>query len=130
MGNWARAVLALRSIGSHDVFELRAGKRGGWQDEDGQRSYVRHLAHSTKGICWREADESELPKNGRPKDYSMTELLSLLPPEGLTSSEWRDKAEQEYGIKERHFFRLTKTLRDEGKALRSKVSNRWQPITK
>ena len=37
--NWARAVLALRSLGSHSVFELRAGKRGarlGWM----ARSYL------------------------------------------------------------------------------------------
>jgi len=131
--NWARAVLALRSIGSHDVFELRAGKRGarlGWQDADGQRSYVRLLAHSTKGICWRDAASSELPKNGRPKDYDGAELLGLLPPEGLTSTEWRDEAAKEYGIKERHFYRLTKTLQDQGKVLRSKINKRWQPILK
>src|SRR5206468_2700274 len=39
--NWARAVLGLRSLGSHDVFELRAGKRGGrlgWKEEDGETS--------------------------------------------------------------------------------------------
>ena len=132
-GNWARAVLTLRSIGSHDVFELRAGKRGarlGWQDIDGQRSYVRHLAHSAKGICWRDADSNELPKNGRPKDYDGAALLALLPPEGWTSTEWKEEARKEYGIADRSFFRLTKTLLDQGKVLRSKISKRWQPITK
>jgi hypothetical protein len=131
--NWARAVLALRSIGSHDVFELRAGKRGarlGWQDADGQRSYVRHLAHSTKGICWRDAASSEVPKTGRSKDYDAGELLTLLPPEGLTSSEWRDEAAKEYGIKERSFYGLIKTLQTQEKVLRSKVNKRWQPILK
>ena len=131
--NWARAVLALRSIGSHDVFELRAGKRGarlGWQDADGQRSYVRHLAHSSRGICWRTADLAEMPKTGRPKEYSEDEVLDLLPPEGMTCTEWQVEAGKECGIKERKFFDLRKSLQDQHKIIRSKITKRWQPIKK
>lgn len=66
--NWARAVLALRSLGSHSVFELRAGKRGerlGWKDEDGEaKAYSKLIAHAKEPgvICWREADEKEMPE--------------------------------------------------------------------
>jgi hypothetical protein len=56
--NWARAVLAIRSIGSEDIFELRAAKRGkrleSWSDS------FKHIAHSDTGICWREAEEHEV----------------------------------------------------------------------
>jgi hypothetical protein len=72
-GNWARAVIALRSLGSHSVFELRAGKRGGrlgWMEPDGEtKSYAKVIAHANEPgmICWREADESEVPQTGRAK---------------------------------------------------------------
>ena len=65
--NWARAVLALRSVGSHSVYELHAGKRGrrlGWKEADGvTTTYAKHIAHAKDPgmICWREADESEVP---------------------------------------------------------------------
>ena len=65
--NWARAVLALRSLGSHSVFELRAGKRGGrlgWMEADGEtKAFAKNIAHANEPgvICWRIADESEVP---------------------------------------------------------------------
>ena len=66
--NWARAVLAIRSLGSNAVFELRAGKRGGrlgWKEADGQtKAFYKAIAHATEPgvICWREVAESEMPK--------------------------------------------------------------------
>ena len=61
--NAARAVLAMRSIGSHDKFQLMAGKRGGrlgWTDALGDRIYWKLIGHSPRGICWRELDAGEL----------------------------------------------------------------------
>ena len=61
--NWPRAVLGLRSIGGHDIFELHAGKRGSrlkWEDEEGQRSYIKVIGHSTSRQFWREVPQSEL----------------------------------------------------------------------
>ena len=62
--NWPRAVLALRAIGSHAIFELRAGKRGSrlrWTDENGERLYNRILAHAkADGFHWRESSLAEL----------------------------------------------------------------------
>jgi hypothetical protein len=131
--NWARAVLALRSIGSHDVFELRAGKRGarlGWQDEDGQRSYIRNLAHATKGICWREAAPDEIPQTGRPKKQNAGEMFALLPEGGLTPADWQKLARAECGISEATFHRERRALEKAGRVIRSKVSGMWQPVLK
>jgi len=63
--NWARAVIAIRSIGSDQVFELRLAKRGrraGWKDAFGNPTNSRHIAyHREPGvICWREATAEEV----------------------------------------------------------------------
>jgi len=62
--NWPRAVLALRSIGSQKIFELRAGKRGarlGWVDEYGERLFSRIVAHAkADGFHWRDSTLEEL----------------------------------------------------------------------
>lgn len=66
--NWSRAVLALRSLGSHSVFELCTGKRGGrlgWKESDGEtKAFAKIIAHAKEPgvICWREADDSERPQ--------------------------------------------------------------------
>jgi len=63
--NPARAALALRSIGSDTVFELRAVKRGRrlrWVDEDGLSTNVQYIAHHLDAgvICWRKATAAEV----------------------------------------------------------------------
>ncbi|MBC8095865.1 MAG: hypothetical protein H7Y43_08630, partial [Akkermansiaceae bacterium] len=71
--NWARGVLALRSLGSHSVFELRAAKRGGrlgWKEPDGEtKAFAKVIAHAAEPgvICWREADASEVPMPAKGK---------------------------------------------------------------
>jgi hypothetical protein len=133
--NWARAVLALRSIGSHSVFELRAGKRGGrlgWKDEDGQSTFARYIGHSNEPgyIYWREVNPDEIEqKGGRPSEYHEAELLELLPDAGLTSKEWAAIVKDECGISERQFFNLTKALKKSGRILKSKATARWQLVT-
>lgn len=71
LANWARAVVAIRSIGSHDVFELRLGKRGArlrWRTADGSPTYTKAIAHATDGaIHWKEVGASELPQPVAPK---------------------------------------------------------------
>ena len=88
--NWPRAVLALRTTGSHDIFELQAGKRGGrlkWEDADGQRSYIKVIGHSASRQYWREVSQSEIAaaqekpteaRFGRHKP-TMEEFLKLFP---------------------------------------------------
>ncbi len=61
--NWARAALAVRSLGSYDYFELRAAKRGKrlrWTEDDFETpAYSKIIAHSSVGICWREVSQEE-----------------------------------------------------------------------
>ena len=62
--NMARGVMGIRSIGSHEVFELVLGKRGGrvgWKDGKGVKIYSKKIAHSKEHgvICWRELSDEE-----------------------------------------------------------------------
>ena len=82
--NWARCVLAIRSIGQHAVFELRAGKRGsriGWKDADGQPVYSRFIAHSKEPglIYWRDAEPDEAQSADSPRVKTPEDLLALVP---------------------------------------------------
>jgi len=133
--NWSRAVLALRSLGSHDVYELIAAKRGarlGWLNDDGSRSFARTIAHWREPgvICWRDAEPNEAGKTGRPKSNDADELLALLPRAGLSTSEWKAKAASEDGISKSTFYRLKKELEKAKRIHKSSTSDHWQPITK
>jgi RecA-family ATPase len=91
--NWARAVMAIRTLGSHSMFELCLGKRGGrvgWRTEkDGKALYTRTIAHSNvpDTICWREPSKEEafaeigdrqVKGAGRqPKDWGMAERQAV-----------------------------------------------------
>ena len=92
--NWARAVIALRSLGSHSVFELRAAKRGarlGWKESDGEtKAFAKNVAHANEPgvICWREADESEVPQSSKPKQIPTKEdILPHVPMDKPISKE-------------------------------------------
>jgi hypothetical protein len=87
--NPSRAALAIRSIGSDSVFELRAPKRGknlGWEDWDGEPTVRRYIAHfKVKGvICWREAEREEVEelmaedKPGRRRKLNPVEVLHCI----------------------------------------------------
>ena len=98
--NWARAVLVMRSVGSHSVFELRAGKRGprlNWREDDGEtRRYAQFIAHADKPgvICWREADPVEVPadEESRP-ERTKDDLLPHVPVDKpITKEALRSKA--------------------------------------
>jgi hypothetical protein len=130
--NWPRAILALRSVGSHDVFELLAPKRGGrigWKDADGNPAYQKFLAHSKEAgvICWTEATPEEVPVKGRPRSYDVAEMLALLPPEGLPAGEWQKLSKSDWGISEASFHRERRALEKAGRVIRSKLSGKWQP---
>ena len=63
--NWARAVIAIRSIGSDSVFELllaKRGRRARWVDDMGRPTNARYIAyHRQPGvICWRDAEQDEV----------------------------------------------------------------------
>jgi hypothetical protein len=97
--NHARAVLALRSVGSHEVFELQAAKRGvrlRWKEQDGVTpSYTKLIAHSKQPgvICWGAADEEDLPPPATKRQPTMEDLLAHVPHEGKIPKEiLRNKA--------------------------------------
>jgi hypothetical protein len=62
--NWARGVIAIRSTGTHDVYDLCLGKRGrriGWRDADGNPVFSRRIAHAKDGgIYWRLPSDAEV----------------------------------------------------------------------
>lgn len=133
--NWARAILALRGLGSHEVFELCAAKRGsrlGWSEADGSTRYAKLIAHAKERgvICWREVDPDEIQTGGRPKSFDAEEILELLPPEGLTPGEWQEAARKECGVKESTFHRHRRKLKEQDRVLKSKASGKWQPVMK
>lgn len=135
--NWARAVLTIRSVGSHDVFELHAAKRGaalGWRDTEsgGGLGYIKHvrLQRHNGAVHWVEADPNEIPRLGRRKKGSEADLLALLPPGGLKTLEWRTLAEAERGVRKTLFHEMLKTLETEGAIIKSPVTDKWQPILK
>jgi predicted transcriptional regulator len=88
--NPARAALALRSIGSDTVFELRAPKRGkrlGWKDDNDQSTVTQLIAHHREQgvICWRVAEASEVEEiasedkdAGRRRSCDLTEILHCI----------------------------------------------------
>ncbi len=83
---WARGVIALRSVGSHSVFELRAAKRGArlrWKESDGvTASFAKLIAHSREPgvICWREAQADEIPADAKRKNvFTKEDLLPHVP---------------------------------------------------
>lgn len=84
--NPARAALALRSIGSDTIFELRAPKRGKrlrWVNDEGNPTVAQYIAHhrDVGVICWHPATAEEVeelkaePKRGRPRSCSPLEVL-------------------------------------------------------
>jgi hypothetical protein len=87
--NWARAVLVIRSIGSEEIFELRAAKRGRrlqWTDKAGNFTSHKFIAWSKDRdtIFWREPDPEETAefestgKPGRPRKLDDVDLLHCI----------------------------------------------------
>jgi len=129
IANWARAVVVLRSIGSHDVYELRLGKRGsraGWRDRDGNLCYARHIAHSRDAgkIYWRDADDDEIPSAGRPKTATPEQLVSLIIGE-VPATEWLRIAREELGISPATFYRLKDKALDMKIIQQSKINRKF-----
>lgn len=113
LANWARAMIALRSIGSHDVFELvfaKRGKRAGVVDADGNPVFSQYIKHSKSGICWEPASEEDLPGTGRPTQHTANDLLASLNGESLSAVEWQKRVLDEHGISRATFFRLRDAL--------------------
>jgi hypothetical protein len=129
--NWARGVIALRGMGSHEVFELRLAKRGarvGWRNDEGERLYAKLIGHAKEegAICWREASEDELEekaekKTGRTKVYTPERLLAVLADEGMSYSAWLSAARDKEGFSKATFDRVRQVLLRDGRVFVSKL---------
>jgi hypothetical protein len=126
LANWARAVLAIRSLGSHDVFELCAAKRGGrlaWVDDEGERSFTRLIAHAKgNGFFWRPADDAERPEQkqanrGRRRFVDPDQVLELLHslPAGLTTTEWMESSARQLNVGRTRFHEVRRELEQAGR---------------
>ena len=139
--NWARAILALQSLGVPGFYQLHAGKRGGrlgWSAGDDQdvAIYKQPIAWSNqKGlIFWRTPAEDEIPSEpegpGRPSiKISDADLLGLIARYPLPTTEWRDIAIDELGIKKSKFYERIKQLDNAGKIFLSQSNKRWSVVT-
>ena len=126
--NWARAVLGLRSLGSHSVFELRAGKRGGrlgWKEEDGEtKAYFKLIAHAKEpgAICWREAEAGDLPEPASAKRVaSKDDIMPHVPLEGTISKDDLRQKANAAGVALNRINPLIVALMDEGRLHEWKV---------
>ena len=134
--NWPRAVLGIRSVGSHEVFQLEAGKRGsrlGWRDATGDPVYSRSIAHAREPgrIYWREAEDEEVPKPGAPvKGGTVDDVWELLGNSGLTNSEWEKAAEDLLFMKERTFQNRVADLRKAKRVNKSRATGKWIQVTR
>jgi hypothetical protein len=127
--NWARGILVLRNLGSHEVFELQAAKRGarlGWQSEDNKLTFTKILAHEKGRICWREAQPGEIETGGRPKSYDPQEILDLVPDEGIATEAWAKLAATECGVSKSTFHRERRAFEKAGRIRKS--GGRWQIV--
>lgn len=135
--NWPRAVLAIRSLGSSEEFELVAQKRGGrlgWFAADGSRTRSKFIRHAQDGsISWEEFSvlpESSPSRGGRPVKAGTEDILGLLPPGGLKTKEWQIKAAEEAGISKSKFFTIKKQLEQDERVHYSPTLDAWQPVLK
>jgi hypothetical protein len=127
--NWARAAVVMRAVGSHSLFELRAGKRGsrlGWREADGEtRAYAKYIAHAEQPgvICWREASEEEVPAgaNGVKRQMTKEDVMPHVPVEkAITKEALRSKANQA-GIALNRINGMIAELVDEGRLFEWRV---------
>ena len=120
--NWARAILAVRGLGSHSVYELRAAKRGsrlGWREADGEtKTLYKLIAHANEPgvICWRESDQSEIPeaKPGKRVKTKADVLVHVPPDKPMGKEVLRSKANNA-GIALNKINPLIAELIDDGK---------------
>jgi hypothetical protein len=103
-GNWARAVIVLRSTGDKYVFELRLGKRGGrlrWKEADGETpSFYKYIAHDGQPgiICWHEVDQETAGVGDSKEEDAEERILAFIPSNKCKSKNSVIEQAQQAGI--------------------------------
>jgi hypothetical protein len=89
IANWARAVMAIRSLGSHTVFSVELGKRGrraGLVNDNGETIYSFFIKHAKHGfICWEPATDADFISQGKGTVKTTDDIYRLLPMKGCIS---------------------------------------------
>jgi hypothetical protein len=129
LGNWPRAILSIRALKTHGVFELVAGKRGSrlrWKDAEGKTTCRRNIAHSTDGlIYWREADADEAPaKPGKKQKHFVEDILRVLGDRHLSATEWQKRSHEENGVSSGSFYPL-KAEAEKSKRIAQDDGDKW-----
>ena len=111
--NWARAVIALRSIGSDTVFQLMLAKRGRrarWVDLNGQPTTSRYIAYDRQPgvICWRELSAPEVEAEvgcGKP---TVQDVVDALAGRDVWQADLLPELAKLTGLKDRAMYALIK----------------------
>jgi len=85
LANWARAVMCIRSLGSHTIFTVELAKRGrraGVVNDNGEPVYRFHIKHAERGICWEAATDADFVTQGKPPAKTADDLYRLFPVKG------------------------------------------------
>jgi hypothetical protein len=109
--NWARAVIAIRSIGSDSVFQLMLAKRGRrarWRDEFDKPTNSRFIAyHREPGvICWREVTAAEVEAETGSGKPTIQDVVDALGDEQMLKKDLTAKLEDQTGLKKTFIYEL------------------------
>lgn len=110
--NWARAVIAIRSIGSDAVFELllaKRGRRAGWLDAMARPTNSRYIAyHREPGvICWRDAEEAEVaPYLPAEKSVTVQVIVDLIGAGANTKASLVAALKKDHGLQKTKAYKL------------------------
>lgn len=111
--NWARAVIALRSIGSDSIFELRLAKRGRrarWRDEHDRPTNARYIAYDREPgvICWREATAAEVEAEMGSDKPTIQDVVDIIGDEEIWQADLSKQVQKETGLKKTAAYDLVK----------------------
>jgi hypothetical protein len=85
LANWARAVMGIRSLGSHTIFTVELAKRGrraGVVNDNDEPVYRFYIKHADSGICWQVATDEDFVTQGKPSAKTADDLYRLFPVKG------------------------------------------------
>lgn len=133
--NWARAVLAIRSLpDATGLFELHAAKRGRrlrWAGADGQPTLRKFIAHGRGGgIYWREPDASEIPaeveqrmtKPARPSLAQVVEIMTaVVTGRPMPLATFKLEIKEKHGVTKNRLEGALQQALSDGKLLKRRV---------
>jgi hypothetical protein len=141
--NWARCVIAITSIGSDQVFELKVPKRGQrlkWRSHTGETSNTRHIMHTLGTICWREPSPEELSKDrarmekqsghlSRPSaETAFADAKRMVLEKVWRVGDFKEHLGSALKLSGKEIVRLLKKLENDPEILRDRVNKGTSPV--